>query len=36
MTTVSVSDNKVQNLSLYVTVYSVALLMNLASYFYTS
>jgi len=36
MTTVPVSDNKVQNLSLYITVYSVALLLNLASHIYIS
>jgi len=30
-TTVPVSDNKFKNLSLYITVYSVALLLNLAS-----
>ena len=35
MTTVPASD-KVQNLSFYITVYSVALLLNLASYFYKS
>jgi len=33
VTTVPVSDNKVQNLSLHITVYSVALLLNLAQLF---